>query len=737
MNSKVLFSILIFCLLSFVAIPQAVDIQRVKGDVVFDGKLDESWWSDINLFNTTQVVPKSNIPPNEKEEIYVAYDDDFLYLAARLQGKKIADRSKKRDEFSLQQDWLGLLIDSYKDGENALGFFSTPSALRSDFAVFEDAVGDFPINLDWNTYWDVKTSKELESWTIEMRIPFSSLKFQVNDKGVAEMGLIVWRANAQYNEIDTWPYIPNNWGGWSTFKPSQAQLVRIDGIKNSNPVYITPYLLAGHNRAYDETSDPAFTTNNVFAGGLDVKYNVTSNLTADLTFNTDFAQVEADDAQVNLTRFDLFFPEKRQFFQERASIFDLRVGGSNRVFYSRRIGIDDDGNLENILGGGRLTGRVGKFDVGLINMTTREGNGWSPKNNFSVIRLRRQVLNKQSYVGLISTNKTDFKGDYNTTYAVDGTLRLAANNILQIRLAQSLTEGYENNLLSLDPTRLFINLEKFQFNGFTYDLALSRIGRDYNPEMGFESRQDNSSIFAIFGYGWQAKEESSILQNNVRMYNFGFFKNGQQAWETLNSGVSYDIEWKTGHGLGAFTYIRQERLFEPVEIVEDVIVNEGAYFINVWSASYNSPGAARFFYSLNVRGGDFFNSKFGSVTNEFSGFVFSDLSLGVFYNYNPIFIDGWNSGNIRNVHLARIKFLYTFSTQLSLSGFFQATSEGNVGLGNFRLRYNPREGVDLFVVYNNETALDKFGQFEFNEVPQQSLVAKFSYTIRTDFGKGK
>lgn len=723
-----------FLLLSSFVFAQAVELDRIKGEVRFDGKLEESWWKEMRQYKTVQVIPDANTNPVEKDEIYVGYDSDYIYVAARIEAKNMSDASKKRDEFSLQPDYIGIMLDSYKDGENALGFFTTPSGLRTDFAVFEDAVGDFPINLDWNTYWDVKTEKGADFWTVEMRIPFSSLKFQVDENGVADMGLIVWRANAYYSEFSTWPYIPNNWGGWSTFKPSQAQHVRFKGVKNTNPIYITPYTLAGYSRSFDANSSPQTEENSVFTGGLDVKYNITSNITADLTFNTDFAQVEVDDAQVNLTRFNLFFPEKRQFFQERAAIFDLRVGGPNRVFYSRRIGIDENGNLENILGGGRVTGRLGKYDVGVINMTTREGNSWTPNTNFTVARLRRQVLNKQSYVGVLATHKTDFDGGYNSVYALDGTLRLAGNNIFQVRLAQSLTDGYENNLLSLDPTRFIINLEKFQFNGFTYDLAVGRRGKDYNPEMGFESRTDFTSVFAILGYGWQAKETSKLMQHSIKMYNFGFHKNTQQEWETVNCGISYDAQWRRGHGFNVFSYLRYERLFSPIEIVEGVTVDDGSYLINVVSSSFNNPGSAPVQYRVELRGGDFFDSKFASLTTEVSRFLTSDFSLGLFYNYNPIFIDGWSSGDVKNVHLARLRFLYTFSTKMSLNGFFQGTSEGSVGLGNFRMRYNPREGVDLFIVYNNVLGLDRFSEFEFREIPQQSLVAKFSYTFSTSFG---
>ncbi len=709
---------------------EPIEIKALTEKIDFDGQLNESFWPEMTSFSTVQHLPFNGEKPSEGEAIYLTYDKDYLYLAAKIEGQNIQAPSKKRDEFSLRPDWLGIILDGYNDDENGLGFFTTPSATRTDFTVFEDAVGEFPVNLDWNTYWDVKTKRFDDHWTVEMRIPFSSLQFQENN-GIAEMGLIVWRAIASKNETDTWPLIANEWGDWSNFKPSMARQIRLRNIKSSKPIYVTPYALAGLDRVVTSQSPFEAETGTQMAVGADVKYNVTSNLTLDLSVNTDFAQVEVDDAQVNLDRFSLFFPEKRQFFQERAAIFDLRVGGPNRIFYSRRIGIDDDGNLEKIMGGARLTGRIGNYDIGVINMATRHDN-WSLKNNFSIIRARKKVLNANSYIGIIGTNKTNFKGENNSVYALDGTFRLRGNHLLQMRWAQSFTNGFENNPLSLKPTRFILNLEKVQFNGFNYDLAIGRRGEDYNPELGFENRTNFTSIFAILGYGWQSKPESKILQQSFRMFNFSFLNNDSMLDETSNMGLQYRVEWKSRFSYYIFSYLRRERLFESVSLLDDFIIQDGLYNINVWGTGFGTPSARALSYNLNLRAGDLFSSKFFQIENNIEWVVFQDLGVGLFYNYNPIFKNGWTSDEIIHVHLARLKFLYTLSTKLSLSGFLQATSDGNVGLGNIRFRYNPREGVDLFLVYNNVTELDRlFIQQEIQQsIPEQVLIAKLTYTFR-------
>ena len=710
----------------------AIEVTRIVGEFTFDGRLDESWWKQMTSVNTVQHLPVNNSQVSDHEEIYLAYNDRYFIVAAKIWGEDIRSPSMKRDEFSLTPDYLGIILDTYYDKENALGFFTTPAGLRTDFAVFEDAVGDFPVNLDWNTFWDVKTQRYDDHWTVEMRIPFTSLQFE-DALDEIQFGCIVWRYIASKNEFDTWPYIENNYGDWSSFKPSQGQKIILKKVKKGKPVYFSPFALMSANSSVDTEAPYNKSQEIVPAAGLDVKYNLNSNMTLDLTLNTDFAQVEADDAQVNFDRFDLFFPEKRQFFQERASTFDVRMGGPNRIFYSRRIGIDDDGNLEKILGGARLSGRIGNYDIGAINIATREDN-WSLRQNATVLRARKKVINQNSYVGAIATNLTDFKGDYNTVYAIDAFLRLRGNNQLQAKAAQSFTARNDNKLLSTDNTRWFLNLEKISTFGFTYDYALAYMGRDYESRLGFENRTNFTSIFSRMGYAWKAPDHSPLIQYQVNTFLFSFVKNDVWQDETTNAGVLFSTAWKSGVGISAFTYFRRERIFDSFNLAGDYIVDEGLYPINVWSASYNGPPSGRFRHGATFRGGDLFNAKFLSYTQELEWNVTPQFNIGLFYNYNPIFTNGGNgsSADRVDVHLGRLRFLYTISTSLSLNGFIQATSDGDVGLGNIRFRYNPREGVDFFLVYNNLVDLNLTyapdAPTRDLRLPEQGLIAKMTYT---------
>ncbi|MFB0518306.1 MAG: DUF5916 domain-containing protein, partial [Acidobacteriota bacterium] len=319
---------------------------RIKGPVTLDGLSNEPAWEGIEPLPVVMHRPNFGNEPSERTEILVAYDDDFLYVAGRLfdsEPTKIQSNSKERDSGDPSSEWFGIIIDSFNDNENALEFLTTPAGLRCDVAVFNDAQGENPVNISWNTFWDVETVRNDEGWFAEFRIPFSSLRFQ-DINGRVVMSIISWRYIARKAEWVIFPAIPPNWGFYSILKPSQAQEVVFEGLYRRKPLYIAPYLLGGFGQSFElnegETGYQRV-ENLAHEVGLDVKYGLTSNLTLDVTLNTDFAQVEADDQQINLTRFSLFFPEKRLFFQERSSNFDFNfeTGEPNRLFYSRRIGI--------------------------------------------------------------------------------------------------------------------------------------------------------------------------------------------------------------------------------------------------------------------------------------------------------------------------------------------------------------------------------------------------------------
>jgi len=294
------------------------EIPRITGAVKLDGLSNEQAWEGIHPLPVVMHAPNFLDEPSERTEILVAFDNDYLYLAGRLfdsEPSRIQSASKKRDEMKPNNDWFGVVIDSFNDKENALVFFTTPSGLRLDMHVFNDAIADEYFNASWNTFWDVATVRNGQGWFVEMRIPFSSLRFQ-DREGRVVMGLIAWRWIARKNELIIFPEVSPKWGGWSGFKPSQAQEVVFEGLYSRRPLYVAPYALGGFGRSFElNDQETAYVRDDEPAheAGLDIKYGLTSNLTLDLTLNTDFAQVEADDEQINLTRFSLFFPEKRLF----------------------------------------------------------------------------------------------------------------------------------------------------------------------------------------------------------------------------------------------------------------------------------------------------------------------------------------------------------------------------------------------------------------------------------------
>ena len=323
--------ILLSCLDLAVFAQEQVVLPRLSDKIIFDGQPNEIAWKGIKPLPLVTQIPEFGKEPAEQTEILLGYDD-YLYLVGRLytdDPSTILATSKKRDLFSGNNDWFGLIIDTFNDKENGLGFFTTPEGIRLDFTVFNDAQGELPVNPSWNTFWDVKSTRNELGWFSEMRIPFSSLRFQEKD-GQVVMGIIASRFMAKHNENAIYPAIPYDWGPWSGWKPSQAQEVVFKDLRAKKPVYLAPYVLGG----YEQTNDLNETNTNylrdddlVAEAGLDFKYGLTNNLTMDLTVNTDFAQVEADNQQINLTRFSLFFPEKRLFFQERSSTFDFNLGG--------------------------------------------------------------------------------------------------------------------------------------------------------------------------------------------------------------------------------------------------------------------------------------------------------------------------------------------------------------------------------------------------------------------------
>ena len=709
-----------------------IDAPKLDNPISFDGRVDEPAWQFIPMLDLQQQSPEFGKPPTERSEVRLAYDDNYLYLSGKFH---LSDSSfyrattYKRDAMDGTTDYFGLNIDSYNDNENGLGFFTTPTGLRFDATVFNDAQTDASMSIDWNTFWDAASTKTADGWETEMRIPWASLRFQDVD-GETIMGITCWWYISAKNEVGIFPLIPLNWGDMSMWKPSQTQEFRFKGVRSIRPLCLTPYILGGYQEMhelnegenfYEREKDPRF------EAGLDLKYSLTSNLTLDLTANTDFAQVEADDQQVNLTRFSLFFPEKRQFFQERASIFDFNFEEFNRLFYSRKIGINDDGDPVRIYGGVRLQGRVNKHDFGFLSMQTDAPFDSLRSENFSVLRVRRQAFNPFSYLGGIFVNRMDFKGKYNRAYGLDAIIRVLGDEYLSAKWVQSFENGRNNDMLSLHPARIFLFWERRRYDGLAYNFAYSRAGEDWSPAIGFELREHFNSFRGEISHGWLMGEGTKILR--MRAYTRGFWvkdfvsKKIQSA--QIEPGVQLDL--KSGWGFNASLAPTKEFVAESFEL-GDTEIPVGDYdFAQIKALAYSPFGRlVGFFADATV--GQFYDGHLFSINIAPRYKVSPHVNLEGFYGYNKGEFS--ERGQSFNSHLARVKLEYLMNTKFSVSAYLQYNSLDEVFVPNVRIRFNPKEGNDLYVVFND--LLNNNRQRELPHLPKSEsrvVVVKYTYTF--------
>jgi len=708
-------------------------IKKLEGTIDFDGKPFESAWNKIKPFPMVMHQPNYGNPPSEKTEIRVTFDNRYIYVSARLFDRdptKIQTTTIKRDEFATNSDGFGILFDNFNDKENALAFMTTPSGNRTDFTIFNDAHGRpdrMPFNMSWNTFWDVKTTSDDRGWFVEMRIPLSSLRFQTIDNQTI-MGITVWRWLPHNNETSCSPGIDPKYGGFAMMKPSKAREVVFTGLKNRKPLYIAPYLLGGITQTHELNSgETAYIEerNPTITGGLDVKYGLSSKLTLDLSLNTDFAQVEADDQKVNLTRFSLFFPEKRLFFQERASIFSFNMGGPNNVFYSRKIGIDEEEPVP-IYGGARLAGRVGKWDMGILSMQTASHLNL-PSENFGVIRIKRQVINPNSYTGGIFTSRVGTNGNYNYVYGLDGFFRLFGDDYLDIKWAQSVDSDSTNHFFSQDQSRIRFNWNRRSVKGLGYSLTYSYSGESYNPGIGFEMRDKYYMLAGNFLYGWLPGESSSLFSHKITFRSMNFFRL-DNTLETSNSSLGWNFQTKTSFmGDFAFSY-NFESLKDTFEISDDVNVPVGDYKYFSFKGMFTTPMNHLFFVVNNIETGQFYDGARISYSIAPTWNVSSHLNLSGTYQINHVRFTGRKQNYLSQ--LAGFKILYMLNTRISLNSFIQYNSHSGAFLGNIRFRYNPKEGTDLYIVYNDDinTELTR----EIPSLPRsngRTIVLKFTYTF--------
>jgi hypothetical protein len=731
-----------------ISVREPLALTRINEPVVLDGIPDEPFWQTIEPFPLTGHTPTFGAKPLHPTTIRVAYDDEYIYLSAVCitPPEDLYLTSFRRDHITASNDYIAIVLDTFNDNETALSFSVIPTGARADIAFYNDAQGN-SFNSSWNTFWDAKTVITDEGWTVEMRIPFSSLRFQ-DDDGRVEMGMIVYRWFAANVSVATFPPIPPDWGFWSFSKPSMAQKIVLDGVRSRRAVYITPYMLGGIDQRYPLNTDATRYTRRdeyTFDAGLDLKYSITNNLTLDVTVNTDFAQVEADDQQVNLTRFSLFFPEKRLFFQERSSIFsfgtlersDAGSGSTtNQLFYSRRIGLVG-GQQVPLLGGMRLVGRAGGWDIGLLNMQAQrvpdfynEGSAL-PTENFGVLRLRRQAFNPYSYIGMMATTRYVASDNYNVALGIDSNVRMFGTDYLSLSLAGTADSRFGEQFTDPENMHAHIRWERRSENGPGYDLNVSRSGERYLPGTGFILRRNYTRIGDRLFYGWFPEAGSWLRTHQVRMNGVAFFGNEDGTLETLTYGPAWSGTLRNGDNLNLNVTMTRETLVSGFSLSNRAGVPAGEYnFVQTGASWEIFGGKLRATFSGN--GGTFYDGMSYSGGISPVWILSKHLQLSGSYRYSVItFAD--RDEEFKS-HLARLNLNAAANRALSAAALIQNNSAARGMFVNLRIRYNRREGNDLYLVYNEALNTDR----DFNPAHEnlrlpftssRAILIKYSHTL--------
>jgi hypothetical protein len=728
------------------ALPSPLPVSRLASPIRLDGVVDEAAWEAIAPLPLTMFSPTFGAPISEPTEIRIAHDDQYLYVSGRMFDSEpdgIRTNTFYRDQYS-GDDLLAVVIDSYNDFETAVWFTTNPAGTRGDRSVANDGVfagGGSVMNMDWNAHWDVATSQTEEGWFAEFRIPLSTLGFQVVDDQVT-MGLIVYRFIARKNERQIFPAIDPRWGGLAFAKPSQAHRILLEGVQAARPVYLTPYLLsgvrqtpawepaAGAGAPVDPGSGGAGRWGTASAGtaeaGFDLRFSPSSNLSLDLTVNTDFAQVEADDQQINLTRFPLFFPEKRQFFQERSSTFQFGTGrGSDRLFHSRRIGLVD-GEITRIYGGGRAVGRIGGTDFGVLTLQTASPGGGETENA-AVLRVSQQVLNPFSSVGGMLTSRLGVEGRENWALGVDATLRPLGDEWLSLRAARTF-DGAVDEASSLEASLLRARWERIRDDGVSYAGEVVRVGRDYRPGLGFQARRDVHSLFGRVQVKRFLDAESPLRAAAVRVDTEHFYRNRGGGASSRSLASELSAEFKEGSEIKLTGTSSFEDLLVPFAI-GDVAIEPGSYWFHVAELNLQRARSSLFRGSLTATAGSFYDGSRLGLAVDPTWTQSRYLEMGGGYQVNQLRFPARDQ--VTTAHLVRVRGQVALNTRISFSLLAQYSNLADLGTLNARFRYHFREGTDLWVVLNEGRNLDR-DPLAAPPVPAfagRTLLVKYSRTL--------
>ncbi len=705
-------------------------LQRASGPLKIDGVVDEPAWIVVPPLPVAMSGPRFGVSPSEPTEIRVAYDDAFLYFSGVFTAEPgaIRSRSLTRDRWG-DGDLFEVVVDGYDDNETGTGFATNPAGARIDFAISHDAEGggdnelNPPVNRAWNAPWTVATTRTEEGWSAEMRIPLSTLRFQPNADGTVVMGLLVRRYIAHRNEEVTFPAIPESWSGGYR-KPSLARAVQLQDVQPSRPLFVTPYILAGQDRQ-PAMESAGFSSEATREIGADLKVGLADNLVLDLTANTDFAQAEADAFQVNLSRFNLFYPEKRSFFLERAGVFDFRTRGDDRLFHSRRIGLGPEGQPVRVLAGGRLVGRVGDWDLGTLDIQTAE-TALAPSENFGVLRARRRIVNDNSFAGGMFTSRLAAGAPARLAYGLDASLYLGASTYLSASFAQAANGAAPD----LGSSAGLLSLSRRSRVGFGHSHAVSWNGPEYDPAVGFVGRRgvlidETSSEFA-----WRGSAGSPIQRIGPTLQSVLVVRDRDRGVESLELAPGWAVTWKSGLYASVEANLYYEHVGEPLALGHATIP-VGHYWFRSARVFLSLPATRTFSTRVYFRKGAYYDGDWTLLILNPYVQLSERLQLGLDLQRTRATFPGDRVPF--DPDLIRLRADLALNPRLSASALLQYTSTEGEGAANVRLRYNFGEGRDIYLVYNEGLSVPDGLAWSAVSSQGRTVVGKVTYAFAVPF----
>ena len=669
--------------------------RRVDTPPVIDGVLDDRAWQEAPLINGfVQADPFEGMPASEDTDVRVVYDDDAIYVGVRLHDRdpsQIVTTDTRRDSDLAQQDSFQMVFDTFYDRQN--GFVFGTNAAGAEYDAQVRNLGD--PSTDWDGSWEVRSRVGESGWVAEFRIPLRTLRYTAPPQ---RWGVNFRRHMPRHRETSYWAPLQRIYNISRLSSAGQLGGLELPAPRN---LKVLPYVVGSANR--DFAGRRPTDTNGDW--GFDAKVGVTPGLNLDLTYNTDVAQVEVDTQQINLTRFNLRFPEKRAFFLENSGLFRVGMGNELDLFFTRRIGLDENGELVPIVGGGRLSGRAGTANVGLLNMQTDEF-GTTPGYNFTTARVNQEFRNRSSlgamFVNKQATGSLAHDDDWNRTFGVDGALGVGESLTFNGFAARTQTPGAVGREHAYN---MNMNYRDDRHRGlFEYGVT----GEGFNPEVGFLQRTG--------GYRrWRAGFWETLRQERVRKWGFREFL--PHAWyrryDRLDNGglhtadlhIDYYFDWENGNFISTGLMGTWEGLDRPFQIYPGVIVPPGDHGGLRFSTEMYTDRRRAVSGRLNWEYGRFLTGDQNSPTFQLTLRDSGRFTLDTTWEHRAISLP---QGSFRT-NLGNMRVTYNFSPQVFVQSLIQYNDRTERFSTNLRFHWLDTAATGLFLVYNDTESMNGLG----------------------------